>query len=108
MGGAEFADIFDSITGCIFLGTPFTGSEAQSYAATVARAFSTKGIEKAEYNSLLEVLKAGNQHLVSLLDDFLKIVVDSGILTHCFVELKKTDLGAKYLRGFMNFANIGV
>lgn len=107
LGGSEYADIFDSITGCVFLGTPFTGSESQAYAATIARALSAKGIEKAEFNSLLEVLKTGNQYLVSLLDDFLKIVVESGILTHCFIELKKTNL-TKFLGALLPFASIEV
>lgn len=85
----DFKGIIDCITGCVFLGTPFRGSEAQPWAKLIGLAGSVLG--QAKYSSLIRTLKSGSTELDDLADDFLHDVAKTQIDVECYCELEKTN-----------------
>ena len=88
--GAEGLDIFNAIAGCVFLGTPFTGSPSQFKASLVAQVLEPMNL--AKYNPFLKLLEEDSEVLKGLRDEFLSIVDQSNIATKNFYELQATNL----------------
>lgn len=84
----KYAEIFSCITACVFLGTPFRGSEAQSFAKVVGLAGNVLGV--AKYSGLIKGLKSGSAELEDLTDDFLNDAGNAQIALDCYFELDKT------------------
>lgn len=68
---AHFHDIFDSLKGIVFMGTPHKGSWMANWASIPAR---TLSIFRSTNKSLLEILETENQLLESIQDDFLSML----------------------------------
>ena len=68
---SHLRDIFDSLKGVIFLGTPHKGAWMASWAKIPA---SGLGLVKSTNKKLLEVLETSNQYLQSIQADFLGLV----------------------------------
>lgn len=85
--------MIDCITACVFLSTPFRGSEAQPWAKLVGRVGNVLG--QAKYTSLLGTLKAGSTELDDLRDEFLTDVGSTSIDVECYFELERTN-GVRY------------
>ncbi|KAL4799880.1 ankyrin repeat-containing domain protein [Aspergillus venezuelensis] len=84
----EFRGAIDCITACVFLGTPFRGSEAQSWAKMIGVMGSVVG--QANYTTLLRTLKSGSTELDDLRHEFLIDVGSAGIDVECYFELQMT------------------
>ncbi|KAL4942952.1 hypothetical protein BDV06DRAFT_154049 [Aspergillus oleicola] len=85
----KFKGVIDCITACVFLGTPFRGSEAQPWAKLIGLAGSVLG--QAKYSSLLGTMKSGSTELDDLRDEFLADVGSTRIDVECYFELEKTN-----------------
>ena len=81
--------ITDCITGIIFLGTPFRGSAAQSYAKTIGNILSVLGQGNS---SIYDVIALQSQALKDQLNDFVRIVNRQAIPVFCFFEQHKANL----------------
>ena len=81
--------ITDCITGIIFLGTPFRGSDAQSYAKTIGNILSVLGQGNSK---IYEVIAPQFQTLKDQLNDFVRIVNRQAIPIFCFFEQHKSNL----------------
>lgn len=82
-------EITDCITGIVFLGTPFRGSGAQSYAKTIGNILSVLGQGNSK---IYDVIAPHSQVLKDQLNDFVRIVNRQAIPTFCFFELHKSNL----------------
>ena len=82
-------EITDCVTGIIFLGTPFRGSDAQSYAKTIGKILSLVGQGNSK---IYEVIAPQSQALKDQLHDFVRIVIRQAIPICCFFELHKSNL----------------
>ena len=82
-------DFTDCITGIIFLGTPFRGSAAQSYAKTIGNILSVVGQGNSK---IYEVISLQSQALKDQLNDFVRIVNRQAIPIFCFFEQHKANL----------------
>lgn len=68
---AHFHDMFDSLKGIVFMGTPHRGSWMANWASIPAR---TLSIFRSTNKSLLEILETENEFLESIQDDFLSML----------------------------------
>ncbi|KAL3478442.1 ankyrin repeat-containing domain protein [Aspergillus californicus] len=84
----SFKGVIDCISACVFLGTPFRGSEAQPWGKLIGRAGNVLG--QAMYTSFLGILKSGSSELDDLRDEFLTDVGNTRIEVECYFELEKT------------------
>ena len=82
-------DITDCITGIIFLGTPFRGSDSQSYARTIGTILSVLGKANAK---IYDVIAPNSQALKDQLNDFVRIVNRQSMPIFCFFEQHKANL----------------
>ncbi|KAI1735361.1 nb-arc and ankyrin domain-containing protein [Xylaria scruposa] len=64
-------DLFNSVVGIIFMGTPHTGSWMADWAKVPALAL---GVVKSTNRTLLEILEPNNEMLQSIQEDFLSMV----------------------------------
>ena len=67
----HFRDMFNSLKGIVFMGTPHRGSWMANWAATPVRAL---GIFRPTNKSLLEILETENQFLEAIQRDFLSML----------------------------------
>ena len=82
-------EITDCITGIIFLGTPFRGSDSQSYAKTIGNILSVLGQANAK---IYDVIAPNSQALKDQLHDFVRIVNRQAIPIYCYFEQHKANL----------------
>ena len=83
-------DLIHCISGIIFLGTPFRGSEAQKYADIIGNILSGLGLGNSK---VYEMVSPHSQALKDQLNDFVRIINHQGIPTFCFFEKQKSDVG---------------
>ena len=83
-------DIYPSIIGCVFLGTPFRGTKSQSKASVLAKLAEHIGVGKN--SGLLKLLEEDSEALRDLLHDFSTLASESHMLTSCFFEQHESDL----------------
>jgi hypothetical protein len=91
----DYLNIFHSVAGIIFLGTPHRGSQTQSKASIIASIASTIG--QGEQSSLLKAVEKDSEMLNDLVHDFTRVVINASIRLSCFFEQQKSDV-AKILR----------
>ena len=85
----ESRDIVDCIAGILFLGTPFRGSKAQTYAKIIGSIFSYMERGNAKIYDLTE---PKSQEQRDQLNNFVRIVNRQAIPICCFYEKHKSDL----------------
>ena len=85
----EAKDIVDCIAGIIFLGTPFRGSKAQSYAKLIGNIMShfNRGNSK-----IYELTDAKSQEQKDQLNNFVRVINRQAIPICCFYEQHKSEL----------------
>jgi len=86
-----FPLMFEAITGCLFFGTPFSGTKAAAAAAMLA-AIGEK-IDVATSSKLLDQLKPDDESLNELRNDFVRLAgkLTPKIELFCFYEEQPTD-----------------
>ncbi|KAL4883893.1 ankyrin repeat-containing domain protein [Aspergillus karnatakaensis] len=84
----RYKGLIDCITACVFLGTPFHGSAAQSWGKLIGTVGSVLG--QANYTSLIKTMKSGSSELDDLRDEFLADVGNTRIDVECYFEQEKT------------------
>jgi hypothetical protein len=89
----QWPDTYESITSCVFFGTPFNGTPVADIAIHWAKAKEQSGIGIAVDSQLLDLLRPGNESLRELKRDFIRA---SGKLAHrvqlyCFYEMELTN-----------------
>jgi hypothetical protein len=84
----DYPGLFSCITSCVFLGTPFRGSDAQQFAHLVGMAGDIMGL--AKYTDLIKSLKAGSIELDDLANDFLGDSRKALIDLVCYYETENT------------------
>ena len=88
-GDQEARDLVDCLAGIIFLGTPFRGTNAQTYAKIVGNLL-------AHFNrgnsSIYELTEQRNREQRNQLNDFVPIVNHQNFPMCCFYEQHKADL----------------
>jgi len=89
--GGGYGGIVSSISGIVFLGTPFRGSPASTWGAVITRAASALGL--GSHDMLLRTLEDRSERLDVLLSHFLVIAKQFDIQLVCFYETKPTWLG---------------
>jgi hypothetical protein len=82
--------IFVETVGCLFLGTPFKGTKAQSKATAIASI--AYHFDVAENSPLLQSLKPESEAMNDAVDDFVSLANQNGIPLFCFFESKKSDI----------------
>lgn len=83
-------DLVDCISGIVFLGTPFRGSEAQKYADIIGNILSGVGLGNSK---VYEMVSPHSQALKDQLNDFVRIINRQHIPSFCFFEKQKSDVG---------------
>jgi len=89
--GGDYGGIVSSISGIVFLGTPFRGSPASTLGAIITRCTSALGF--GSHAMLLNTLGDHSERLDLLLSHFLVIAKQFDIRLVCFYETKPTWLG---------------
>jgi len=89
--GGDYGGIVSSISGIVFLGSPFRGSPASTWGAIITRATSALGL--GSHDMLLRTLEDHSERLDLLLSQFLVIAKQYDIQLVCFYETKPTWLG---------------
>ena len=92
--GGDYGGIVSSISGIVFLGTPFRGSPASTWGAVITRCASALGF--GSHATLLKTLEDHSERLDILLSHFLVITKQFDIRLVCFYETKPTWLGLGY------------
>ena len=99
----DYPGVFSCITSCIFLGTPFRGSDAQKFAELIGMAGDIIGL--AKYTDLIKSLKAGSIELDDLANDFLGDARKASVDIVCYYETENTaakpewDIGKLFKTG---------
>ncbi|KAF2841729.1 hypothetical protein M501DRAFT_904043, partial [Patellaria atrata CBS 101060] len=91
-----YPNIFSSIVGCVFLGTPFRGTKSQAKASMFAELASAVGL--GINSGLMKILEAGNEFLKDLLEQFVSVARDAKIGLFCFWEQYESDTAALLLK----------
>ena len=86
----DYPNLFMSVVGCVFLGTPFRGTKSQSKATLLAEMAETVGL--GTNSGLLRLLEEGSEMLKDLLSDFSALARESNIQIFCFFEQHASDL----------------
>ena len=89
--GGDYGGIVSSISGIVFLGTPFRGSPASTWGTIITRCTSALGL--GSHTVLLKTLENHSERLDLLLSDFLVVAKQFDIRLVCFYETKPTRLG---------------
>jgi len=92
--GGGYGGIVSSISGIVFLGTPFRGSPASTWGAIITRFTSAMGLRS--HSTLFSTLEDHSERLDLLLSHFLVIAKQFDIQLVCFYETKPTWLGLRY------------
>ena len=92
----DFPEIFTSVVGSVFLGTPFRGTKAQSKASAFASIAGYFGL--AENSSLLKALKEDSEELRDLLHRFSLLATEAKMRLFCFFEQHESELGISLFR----------
>ena len=87
---SDYPNIFMSVVGCIFLGTPFRGTKSQNKATLLAEMAGTVGL--GVNSGLVRVLEEGSETLKDLLSDFSALARESNMHLFCFFEQHASDL----------------
>lgn len=88
----QYPEIYTSITGLIFFGTPFRGSDARSQEILIGLAHER---QYATNETQLATSGVGSEYLKNLFDDFRQALRDSvKPRTACFYEQKETNISA--------------
>ncbi len=87
---SDYPNIFMSVVGCIFLGTPFRGTKSQSKATLLAEMAETVGL--GVNSGLLRILEEESEILKDLLSDFSALARESNMQLFCFFEQHASDL----------------
>ena len=87
---SEYPEIFTSVVGCVFLGTPFRGTRSQTKASALAEMAQTVGLGKE--SGLVKLLEQGSEALKDYLEQFAHLAKESNMRVFCFFEQHKTDL----------------
>ena len=87
---SDYPNIFMSVVGCVFLGTPFRGTKSQSKASLLAEMAQTVGL--GVNSGLVKLLKEGSEALSDLLDDFVTIAKEANMRLFCFFEQHESDM----------------
>ena len=93
----DYPNIFMSVVGCIFLGTPFRGTKSQTKAAILAEMAETLGV--GVNSGLLRMLEEGSETLKDLLSDFSALARESNMQLFCFFEQHASDLMTLFFKG---------
>lgn len=86
----EPRDIVDCVAGIVFLGTPFRGSQAQTYAKMIGTIWSY--MERGN-SKIYDLTEPNSQEQRDQLNNFVRIVNRQAIPICCFYEQHKSDLG---------------
>ncbi|ORY18174.1 hypothetical protein BCR34DRAFT_554346 [Clohesyomyces aquaticus] len=89
----DFPSVFPWIAGCVFLGTPFRGTETQAKAEILAKFAET--INLGASSSLLKLLEKDSDTLRRLRNDFVKLSAEAHIRLFCFFESQKSNLASQ-------------
>lgn len=93
----DYPNLFTSIVGCVFLGTPFRGTKTQSKAAALAEMASTIGL--GVNSGLLKLLEDGSEMLRDLLADFSGLARETNMQLFCFFEQHASDIAKLLFKG---------
>lgn len=93
----DYPNLFTSIVGCVFLGTPFRGTKSQSKAAALAEMASTIGL--GVNSGLLKLLEDGSETLRDLLADFSGLARETNMQLFCFFEQHASDIAKLVFKG---------
>ncbi|KAJ4857717.1 ankyrin repeats (3 copies) domain-containing protein [Trichoderma breve] len=90
---SQFREIFDTVTGCVFFGTPFKGASVFMLLGAYAR-MAEKESDAAVHSSLLDLLKPNNGELQQLRIEFTRLANRNGqkISCYCFWEQHLSDI----------------
>lgn len=86
----DYPNIFMSVVGCVFLGTPFQGTKSQHKATVLAEMAQTVGL--GVNSGLVKLLEEDSQTLKDLLDDFVALAKEAGMRLFCFFEQHESDM----------------
>lgn len=93
-----FPRVFRSITGCLFLGSPFRGSEASVNAGNLADVLGAFGLSsKIKNSALLQLLKPQDDTLQEVVNNFTRIANRNWINIFCFYETLDTQIGFRFV-----------
>ncbi|TRX88593.1 hypothetical protein FHL15_010544 [Xylaria flabelliformis] len=89
---SEYPDIYESIAGCVFFGTPFKGADVAKIADYWAKLNKESGI--VVNSQLVELLKLENDDLRELKGDFVKTSgkLATKVELFCFYKQQPTSL----------------
>ena len=87
---SDYPNIFMSVVGCIFLGTPFRGTKSQTKASLLAEMAQTVGL--GMNSGLVKLLEEGSEVLRDLLDDFVALAMHHHLRLFCFFEQHESDM----------------
>ncbi|KAK1476307.1 hypothetical protein CTAM01_15497 [Colletotrichum tamarilloi] len=89
----HYPDMYESITGCLFFGTPFNGAPVAEVAEHWAKMQVKENTGKAVDSQLLTLLKPGNESLRELKRGFVHSVgkLSQKVEVHCFFEELNTN-----------------
>ena len=87
---SDYPNIFMSVVGCVFLGTPFRGTKSTNKATLLAQMAETVGL--GADSGLVRVLEETSETLKDLLSEFSAIAKESNMHIFCFFEQHASDL----------------
>ena len=87
---SDYPNIFMSVVGCVFLGTPFRGTKSTNKGTLLAQMAETVGL--GADSGLVRVLEETSEILKDLLSDFSAIAKESNMHIFCFFEQHASDL----------------
>ncbi|RFU82165.1 multiple ankyrin repeats single kh domain-containing [Trichoderma arundinaceum] len=92
-GNSPFIEIFNTVTGCVFFGTPFKGASVFLLLGAYAR-MAEKESDAAVHSTLLDLLKPDDGELQQLRIDFTRLANRSNqkISCYCFWEQHLSDI----------------
>ncbi|KAL6722060.1 hypothetical protein ACLMJK_001165 [Lecanora helva] len=86
----DYPNIFMSVVGSVFLGTPFRGTKSQSKASLLADMAKSVGL--GVNSGLLRLLEEGSETLKDLLSDFSSLAREVNMQLFCFFEQHESDI----------------
>ena len=87
---SDYPNIFASVVGCVFLGTPFRGTKSQSKASLLAEMAQSIGL--GMNSGLVRILEEGSETLKDLLYEFVGIAKEANMRLFCFFEQHESDM----------------
>lgn len=87
---SEYPNVFMSVVGCVFLGTPFLGTKSQHKASVLAEMAQTVGL--GMNSGLVKLLEEDSETLKDLLDDFVALAKEASMRLFCFFEQHESDM----------------